>query len=230
MFRLEGKTALITGAANGIGQAIAVAFARQGADVAVTDKPEVNREQTMALLAPLGRRVIETAIDVRDMDQIRAGCRKVNDAFGRVDILVNNAGINRPTPGLEVTAGQLGRPFQHQRSRRIFHGAGGGAGHDRAQTGTDHLHFQPVRADRDSRPAGLLLQQRRHHPARAHAGRGVGKARDHRKQHRPDVYRDQFHPQAAAEPGVPQVCAGDDSVREAGHGRGYCRGCRLPCQ
>jgi NAD(P)-dependent dehydrogenase (short-subunit alcohol dehydrogenase family) len=103
MFRLEGKTALITGAANGIGQAIAVAFARQGADVAVTDKPEVNREQTMALMAPLGRQVIETAIDVRDMDQIRAGIRKVNDAFGRVDILVNNAGINRPTSGLEVT-------------------------------------------------------------------------------------------------------------------------------
>jgi NAD(P)-dependent dehydrogenase (short-subunit alcohol dehydrogenase family) len=103
MFRLEGKTALITGAANGIGQAIALVFARQGADVAVTDKPEVSREQTMTLLAPLGRRVIETAIDVRDMDQIRAGVRKVNDAFGRVDILVNNAGINRPTPGLEVT-------------------------------------------------------------------------------------------------------------------------------
>jgi NAD(P)-dependent dehydrogenase (short-subunit alcohol dehydrogenase family) len=103
MFNLNGKIALITGAANGIGQAIAVAFARQGADVAITDKPDVSREETVRLAAPFGHRVIETAIDVRDVDRIKAGVQWVNDAFGHIDILVNNAGINRPTPGLEVT-------------------------------------------------------------------------------------------------------------------------------
>ncbi len=103
MFSLEGKTALITGAANGIGQAIAVAFARQGADVAITDKPEVSRDETVRRVTPFGHRVIETAIDVRDMDGIKAGVQRVTDAFGRIDILVNNAGINRPTAGLEVT-------------------------------------------------------------------------------------------------------------------------------
>jgi NAD(P)-dependent dehydrogenase (short-subunit alcohol dehydrogenase family) len=102
MFKLEGKSALVTGAATGLGQAIAVALATQGADVAVSDRNEDLLGETAALLRPLGRRVVTLGIDVRDTAQIRAGVNAAQRALEKVDILVNNAGINRPAPGLDV--------------------------------------------------------------------------------------------------------------------------------
>jgi len=103
MFELNGKTALVTGAATGLGQAIATALAESGADVAISDKPGVSLDETEARCAAFEHRVFTFAMDVRDLEQIATGVAAVEDAFGRVDVLVNNAGINRPTPGLEVT-------------------------------------------------------------------------------------------------------------------------------
>jgi NAD(P)-dependent dehydrogenase (short-subunit alcohol dehydrogenase family) len=103
MFDLTGKTALITGAATGLGQAIAVALGNAGADIAITDRTVEKLRETSALLKPLNRRVFETAVDVRDLKQIKTGVTEVEAALGRIDILVNNAGINRPAPGIEVT-------------------------------------------------------------------------------------------------------------------------------
>ncbi|MBD3307246.1 SDR family oxidoreductase [candidate division KSB3 bacterium] len=102
MFRLEGRTALVTGAATGIGQAIAVALVQAGADVAISDKPEVSLAETEALCQPSGQKLFTLAMDVRDLAQIQDGVATVEAAFDRIDILVNNAGINRPTPGVEV--------------------------------------------------------------------------------------------------------------------------------
>lgn len=101
MFELNGKKALVTGAATGIGQAIAVALFRQGADVAITDKPDVSLDETAGKMKGTGK-IFKTAIDVRDMEQVKRGVAAVLKEFGRIDILVNNAGINRPKPGLEV--------------------------------------------------------------------------------------------------------------------------------
>jgi 2-deoxy-D-gluconate 3-dehydrogenase len=103
MFRLDGKTALVTGAATGLGAGIAVALARQGADVAISDLPGQSLEETAAKIGKFGHRVFAFDLDVRDVEQSRKGIPAVNAALGRVDILVNNAGINRPTAGLEVT-------------------------------------------------------------------------------------------------------------------------------
>jgi NAD(P)-dependent dehydrogenase (short-subunit alcohol dehydrogenase family) len=102
MFRLDGRTALVTGAATGLGQAIALALAEAGADVAISDKPDVSLDETAEKLAASGRRVVKLGIDVRDLEQIRAGV-KAAEHFGGLDIVVNNAGINRPLVGLEVT-------------------------------------------------------------------------------------------------------------------------------
>ncbi len=104
MFRLDGKTALVTGAATGLGQAIAVALAEAGADVAISDKPEVSLDETAGKLAPSGRHVVKLGMDVRDLEQIRTGVSAAAEQLGGLDIVVNNAGINRPMAGLEVTA------------------------------------------------------------------------------------------------------------------------------
>lgn len=104
MFQLDGKTALVTGAATGLGQAIAVALARNGADIAISDKRLEALDETERLVRSTSRRIFKTAIDVRDLDQIRIGVAAAESALSRIDILVNNAGINRPAAGLEVNA------------------------------------------------------------------------------------------------------------------------------
>ncbi|MCL6477884.1 MAG: SDR family oxidoreductase [Peptococcaceae bacterium] len=103
MFRLDGKVALITGAAGGIGAGIAEAMARQGADIAVCDRPGVSLDETVAKVTALGRKAFGVEIDVSDLDMISKGIEEIRKAFGRVDILVNNAGISKPTPALEMT-------------------------------------------------------------------------------------------------------------------------------
>ena len=102
-FQLRDKSALVTGAATGLGQAIAIALARNGAAVAISDKTVDSLQETEAEIAKLGQKVVCVAIDVRNLDQVHAGAEAASRELGRIDILVNNAGINRPTPGLEVT-------------------------------------------------------------------------------------------------------------------------------
>ena len=103
MFRLDGKVALITGAATGLGAGIAIAFAESGADIAISDKAGVSLIQTFRKAQKHGHRVLDFAMDVRDMNQLNEGIQIVRQEFGQVDILVNNAGINQPAAGLEVT-------------------------------------------------------------------------------------------------------------------------------
>jgi 2-deoxy-D-gluconate 3-dehydrogenase len=102
MFRLDGKVALITGAATGLGAGISIALARQGADVAISDKPGESLAATAEKARLHGHRVFEFGMDVRHMDQLERGVAAVRDALGPVDILVSSAGINRPASGLEA--------------------------------------------------------------------------------------------------------------------------------
>ena len=92
--RLAGKKALVTGGARGIGGAIATAFAREGADVAVLDLKIEAAEARTAELAPFGVKTFAVAADVSDEAQVEAAVKKVEGALGRIDILVNNAGID----------------------------------------------------------------------------------------------------------------------------------------
>ncbi|WP_113446865.1 SDR family oxidoreductase [Rhizobium cremeum] len=91
---LQGKTAVITGAGGGIGQALAHAFAGQGVRVVLLDRDD---ERTRPLAAEIGNGAFALACDLSKTDEIAAAAEKV-EAAGGADILVNNAGILRPGP------------------------------------------------------------------------------------------------------------------------------------
>ena len=101
---LEGKTALITGAARGIGKAIALRFASEGANIAFTDLA-VN-EETQAEIADLGVRVKSYASNAADFAETEELVKQVKDDFGSIDILVNNAGITKDGLMLRMTEQQ----------------------------------------------------------------------------------------------------------------------------
>ncbi len=95
MGQLDGKKALVTGSARGIGQAIAVKLAEAGADVAVCD---LNRDwlaETEKAVTAQGRKALALATDVSKADSVQATVDEALKAFGGLDILVNNAGITR---------------------------------------------------------------------------------------------------------------------------------------
>jgi 3-oxoacyl-[acyl-carrier protein] reductase len=92
---LEGKTAVVTGAARGIGKCIAEALAKAGADLALCDLEEEWLAETSEAVGRLGRQAQCVAVDVGDADGVDSAVARILERFGRIDILVNNAGITR---------------------------------------------------------------------------------------------------------------------------------------
>ncbi len=102
--RLEGKKAIVTGASRGLGRAIALAFAREGADVLVNYATrEAQAQEVASTIRGMGRNAILCRADVSDTAQIRQMVEVAATGLGRVDILVNNAGITLPKGPLETT-------------------------------------------------------------------------------------------------------------------------------
>ena len=100
--KLEGKIALVTGASQGLGRAIALKLAANGADVAIIYVgPEEPALETKGGIEALGRRAVCYPCDVRDEQAVEATVAQVKKDLGKVDILVNNAGVTRD--GLMVT-------------------------------------------------------------------------------------------------------------------------------
>jgi len=92
--RLQGKTALITGGAQGLGEALAHRLAREGADVAVVDiADEAAQTVAAAISAETGQRTLWAHGDVTNAAEIEAVCQRVADEWGRLDVVVSNAGI-----------------------------------------------------------------------------------------------------------------------------------------
>jgi 2-keto-3-deoxy-L-fuconate dehydrogenase len=94
MFRLDERVAVVTGAGAGIGAAIALVLARQGAGVAALDRDLQAASQTVETIRAAGGRAEALAADVSDAEQVRAAFQELGTRLGRIDILVNNAGIN----------------------------------------------------------------------------------------------------------------------------------------
>ncbi len=93
--RLKDKVALITGGARGIGRAIGLTFAREGADIAVADVNLEIAQQTVLEIQDLGRKAMALEMDVTNYEKVEEGVNKILDKMGKVDILVNNAGITK---------------------------------------------------------------------------------------------------------------------------------------
>ncbi len=94
--RFEGETVLVTGAGRGIGRAIALAFAREGASVAVNAAHLETAEDTAEKARQLGARAIAIEANVADEEQVAAMMDRIVADFGGIDVLVNNAGISQP--------------------------------------------------------------------------------------------------------------------------------------
>ncbi len=93
MAHLKGKKAIITGGSRGLGKATAIAFAKEGIDVAITGRNEKRLQETVEELQQFGVKASYAVFDVGNYDEVKNGIKRIIATIGAVDILVNNAGI-----------------------------------------------------------------------------------------------------------------------------------------
>jgi len=103
VFDLKNKTAIVTGGNRGLGRSMAIALAKQGANVAVIGRDEVKNAEVVHEINQLGSKAIGLATDLTTIDSIQAMVGQVIEEFGSLDILVNNAGTSQTKFALEVT-------------------------------------------------------------------------------------------------------------------------------
>jgi len=101
--RLQDKVAIVTGGAQGMGRAISLRYAGEGARVVVADMNPAGAEQVAAEIDGDGGKAIAVAVDVRDQEQVQGMVDTAVEHFGGLDILVNNAGVGKIIPFLETT-------------------------------------------------------------------------------------------------------------------------------
>jgi 3-oxoacyl-[acyl-carrier protein] reductase len=101
--RFKDKVALVTGSAQGIGREIALAFAREGADVVISDVNLEKATQTSKEIEGLGRKSMAVELNVTDYAKVEEALNKILDKFTKVDILVNNAGITKDNLTLRMS-------------------------------------------------------------------------------------------------------------------------------
>lgn len=114
ILKLEGKAAIITGGDSGIGRAVAVAFAKEGANVAILYYNEhKDAKETAALIAEEGRECLLIACDIGKESEVKKAVKKISKAFGKLDIIVNNAAEQHPQKSIEdITSNQLEKTFR----------------------------------------------------------------------------------------------------------------------
>jgi NAD(P)-dependent dehydrogenase (short-subunit alcohol dehydrogenase family) len=103
LFDLSGQVAIVTGTSRGLGQYLARALAKSGADLVLTSRRRDSLLDFESEIKALGRRTIALELDVRDQQSIEEMVAKAVEAFGHIEILVNNAGCNVRKPALDVT-------------------------------------------------------------------------------------------------------------------------------
>ena len=117
---LSNKVALVTGAAQGMGRAIALRLAGEGASVVATDINGRLVEQTSIDIRELGHDAIAVEADIGDIEDMNQVVDKALNAFGRIDILVNNAGVTRYSDIMDLTVEDWDRNPPRQRQGRVL--------------------------------------------------------------------------------------------------------------
>ena len=117
MKRLAGKSALITGAARGIGRAFAEAYVREGATVAIAD---INLEAAQATAAEIGDAAYAVEIDVSQQDSIDAAIASVVDTAGKLDVLINNAALFDAAETVDITRASYEKLYAVNVSGTLF--------------------------------------------------------------------------------------------------------------
>jgi acetoin reductase-like protein len=101
--KLEGKVAIVTGAASGMGRAIALRYAQEGAHVVIADLNQAAGQKVADEITGAGGKAVAVAVDVRNQEQVQAMVDTAVREFGGLDILVNNAGVGKIIPFFETT-------------------------------------------------------------------------------------------------------------------------------
>jgi len=109
--RLEGKVAIVTGGGSGIGRAVAVRFAEEGAAVVVAGQRVERLRETAEIIESSGGRALATGCDVTDAEQVKKLVDGAVAAYGRLDILVNNAARNRPDTAVNETVAEMSQDW-----------------------------------------------------------------------------------------------------------------------
>ena len=117
MKRLGGKSALITGAARGIGLAFAKAYVAEGARVAIAD---INYEQACDAATAIGRDAIAVKLDVTKQDSINAAVAQTVETLGQIDVLINNAAVFTAAPITDITQDDYARAFDVNVAGTLF--------------------------------------------------------------------------------------------------------------
>jgi len=107
--RLRGKKAIVTGGGSGIGSAICLAFAKEGADVAVNDIDEEKAKKVAQIIIQLGQESMAVKADVSKSSEVKEMVEKILAKWGKIDTLVNNAGIPGAAPISEINDEEWGR-------------------------------------------------------------------------------------------------------------------------
>ncbi len=110
--KLHGKAAIITGGGRGIGRAIALEFAKEGADVSLAARSTERMEEVADKVRSIGRKALVNTTDVTQIEDVEEMVERTFEDFGRIDILINNSGIAGPTAYLhEITPGEWDQTF-----------------------------------------------------------------------------------------------------------------------
>ena len=159
MSQLANQIAVVTGAGRGIGRAIALKFAAEGADVVCVSRTAENSEKVAGEVRALGRRAWAYAVDVADASAVEAACARILAEAGRVDVLVNNAGVTRDGLLMRMSEADWDTVLDTNLKGAFLFTKGFSASPDQTALGPHHQRRLGHWADRQCRPVQLCRQQ-----------------------------------------------------------------------